>query len=930
MNNKNFVYKKPVCVPIGKQLFSADCNNDGAKKFIITTFDDAYQIIQESHNLYEDHTFNNMIKLHIDIDYNKDFSSELARDNMSDEIIDNVIELVNDKLYETFNITSPRIIILQSDTLKKLSLHFIYVDVVFGSIVDMKFFFQNVSPLIDMNIYKRGCFRLMGCSKLNKHNELYHYASLNYTKPDDKFKLFLDTCITYTTIDSNLTYNYSSMNNIKNKSFKKIHANNLSNTNERIYIYKHYDLTIISNILGKINVNDYSTWLSVSFAIKDLWLGISKEDQYKLYNIYDKICKKSSNYNETNNYNIFNQLNPIIDINYLFALSESTFFIHPFYNYTNIIFNIDKYKNVIKQDSMYIDINVSDLIGYKTIFIKSPTGTGKTTILKDLIKMLNKKNIISITSRVNLAGEHVKSLDLNFYKDLDAMDMKYCDKLVIQLESIWKCNYKLFKNGIVILDEVNSLLSHLRSPTFNNKRSDCYSYLMHIIKNASYVICMDADLSDWNIDFIQQITKNDDMIVYQNICKNKVNTMAEFYMCDMVMINMMADSIKNNNYFMACFDSLTKMKAIIEYLAKFGKKDDWLIYSSEIAYDLIDTKLWTNKFVFFTPTILYGIDFNEMPVDVFCFVHKFHLNPLQCYQMISRARQIKKVYVYCHTKLFYLKYKSVDDVITEFNMFEKNFNDMVINSESFCRVDETPYKTMYFNYKYMDSVLKTNMKEYLMDMMEKRGYNISHNKIIVGNMYNNKTINKEVIKERIVSLLNLNKENLGDFEKKLVFNDRELEKHFNLRIFLKKNYEYKINESVSKNLFTETVKNKITKIKICSELMKCLGIESLDNLTKDITKNFGQEVESLWLNENMDTIKKVFDIRGKKYNNMNYYTIYQLMTTILKNLFDEELFDYKRVQIKKRDFYYYQFNKNIIDSHQNIITSIPDNINFID
>ena len=90
MNNKNFVYKKPECVPIGKQLFSADCNNDGAKKFIITTFDDAYQIIQETHNLYEDHTFNNMIKLHIDIDYNKDFSSELARDNMADEIIDNV------------------------------------------------------------------------------------------------------------------------------------------------------------------------------------------------------------------------------------------------------------------------------------------------------------------------------------------------------------------------------------------------------------------------------------------------------------------------------------------------------------------------------------------------------------------------------------------------------------------------------------------------------------------------------------------------------------------------------------------------------------------------------------------------------------------------------------------------------------------------
>jgi hypothetical protein len=924
-NNKNYLFTKPDNIPVGKQLFSADCNKDGAKKFIITTFEDAYQIIQETRNLYEDHTFNNMIKLHIDIDYNKDFSSELARDNMTDEILENVIECVNNKLHEKFNIMNPRIIILQSDTLKKLSLHLIYVDVVFGSIVDMKFFFQNVSPLIDMNIYKRGCFRLLGCSKLNKNNELYHYASVNYNKPKNKFDFFLDTCVTHSTITETLTF-YDNNITLKNPSGnKKIQFN----SNERNYIYRNYDLTIITNVLEKINVDNYSSWLSVSFAIKDLWFGITnKKDQDLLYSIYDNMCKKSSNYNESNNYNIFHQLNPIIDINYLFALSETSFFIHPFYNYTNIIFNIDKYKNIIKQDTMYIDINVKDLIDHKMIFIKSPTGTGKTTLLKDMIKMLNNNKIISITSRVNLAGEHVKSLDLNFYKDLDSIDMKYCDNIVIQLESIWKCNYKLFRNGIIILDEVNSLLSHLRSPTFTNKRSDCYSYLMEIIKNASHIICMDADLSDWNIDFIKQITKSDDMVVYQNICKNKVNTIAEFYMCDMVMINIMMDSIKNNNYFVACFDSLTKMKQIIEYLSKFGKKDEWLIYSSEVAYDLIDTKTWTNKFVFFTPTILYGIDFNESPVDVFCFVHKFHLNPLQIYQMISRARQIKKAHIYCHTKLFYLKYKSVDDVITEFNMFEKNFTDMVNISDS--KVDEAPYKTMYFNYKYMDSVLKTNIKEYLMDMMEKRGYSITINKTIVGNMYNNKTITKEVIKDRIVSLLNLNKDNLSDFEKKLVSNDRELEKHFNLRIFLKNNYEYKINESVSKNLFTETVKNKITKIKICSELMIVLEIDSLDKLTKDITKNFGKNVESVWLNENMETIKKVFDIRGKKYNNMNYYNVYMLMMTILKNLFDDDLFICKRVKVKKELFNHYIYNDNIMKNHQKVFDTIPDNINFID
>ncbi len=103
-----------------------------------------------------------------------------------------------------------------------------------------------------------------------------------------------------------------------------------------------------------------------------------------------------------------------------------------------------------------MDIDTLLQTGY--IFIKSPTGTGKTTILKELIDKSNIKNIISITSRVNFAGEHMKSLDLKFYMDLTKDEYKNCDRLVIQLESLTKCNYKLFKNGIIILDEINSLL----------------------------------------------------------------------------------------------------------------------------------------------------------------------------------------------------------------------------------------------------------------------------------------------------------------------------------------------------------------------------------------------------------------------------------------------------------------------------------------
>jgi hypothetical protein len=112
--------------------------------------------------------------------------------------------------------------------------------------------------------------------------------------------------------------------------------------------------------------------------------------------------------------------------------------------------------------------------------------------------------------------------------------------------------------------------------------------------------------------------------------------------------------------------------------------------------------------------------------------------------------------------------------------------------------------------------------------------------------------------------------------------------------------------------------------------MELLNIISIEHFTKDLTKLFENDIKCIWLDENMDTIKKVFDIRGKKYDNTKYYTIYQLLITLLKNMFDEELFDYKKIKIKKNNSYYYLLNTNCLNNYTKIIKKIPDNLIFID
>jgi hypothetical protein len=410
------------------------------------------------------------------------------------------------------------------------------------------------------------------------------------------------------------------------------------------------------------------------------------------------------------------KLEPILDINYLFKLSEEPHYILPFYNYREIIFNSSNHRNIIIQDERFIDIEsyIEKLIKYKYICLKSPTGTGKTTVLKKIIEKIDIPNVISITSRVNLAGEHTKSLNLSFYLDMKTPeDFETCERLVIQLESLKKCNYKLFKNSIVILDEVNSLLSHLRSPTMFNKRRETYLYLVELIKNASYVISMDCDLSDWNITFLQEIentntdtSSDNNYIVYYNTVKNKLGTTAIFYYCLQTMIDVMIENLKNGQHFIACFDSLKQMNLIIDFLNTTikeynntcPKKEDWLIYSSEVDYQLIDTKTWIDKFVFFTPTIIYGIDYSYKKVDVFSFTHKTHMNPLQIYQMISRARNQGKVHIYCPKSTGYLKYKSIEDVIRETELYEKNFAAIMPKYHDYIDIDCLYFNGFHFDY----------------------------------------------------------------------------------------------------------------------------------------------------------------------------------------------------------------------------------------
>ena len=103
-------------------------------------------------------------------------------------------------------------------------------------------------------------------------------------------------------------------------------------------------------------------------------------------------------------------------------------------------------------------------------------------------------------SRISLAEQHktnFEEIGIVSYQDVEQREYNDCKNLVIQVDSIIHLDPTKLKNTIVCLDEINSLLDYvLNSSTLVNRRLQVYNMLCAIVTTASYVIGVDADLSD--------------------------------------------------------------------------------------------------------------------------------------------------------------------------------------------------------------------------------------------------------------------------------------------------------------------------------------------------------------------------------------------------------------------------------------------------
>ncbi len=174
-------------------------------------------------------------------------------------------------------------------------------------------------------------------------------------------------------------------------------------------------------------------------------------------------------------------------------------------------------KNIHFQQQQYLQL---DEIKDGLMFIKSPKGSGKTTFLSKALEKIiysnqsqrldiyednsdeafepiyTEKRVLLIGHRQALIRDLCNRLGLNCYLDVadkTKADISHSQKRYgVCLDSLMKV--KDNKYDIVVIDEVEQVLSHFLSDTIGLERSNLFQIFEKLIKNAKSIVALDADL----------------------------------------------------------------------------------------------------------------------------------------------------------------------------------------------------------------------------------------------------------------------------------------------------------------------------------------------------------------------------------------------------------------------------------------------------
>jgi hypothetical protein len=296
----------------------------------------------------------------------------------------------------------------------------------------------------------------------------------------------------------------------------------------------------------------------------------------------------------------------------------------------------------------------------EVVYVRSPTGSGKT---QAMVKWLGEeeegeyknKRCCIVTQRVSLSEDlynHFEKLGFQHYKRVE--DVRKVDRLIIQVESLWKLvgsgrePLELF--DVLLLDESESLVSQFLSK--NIKRvNETRAVVEWLLKYSKKVVCMDAYLSADTVDMVRAFRgKSVDEVFYVNKTKTEVGTRVEVVHYYEELMKQILISAYMKRKICIATNSIQKSREFYKMLTGSEMKNLGLkvaLYNSDHLKkfwgDLSDVNSRWKKYdvIIYTSSIETGISFTEEHFDeLFGYFTPQSTNYKSALQMLKRVRNL--------------------------------------------------------------------------------------------------------------------------------------------------------------------------------------------------------------------------------------------------------------------------------------------------
>jgi hypothetical protein len=645
-------------------------------------------------------------------------------------------------------------------------------------------------------------------------------------------------------------------------------------------------------------VNNRNKWLTITSAMKS--------SKTPLFIIWNKWSKQSANYDETKNAHTWNTIEPKADMSHFLAIAKQEHMkvkikverfktLDIFTKTANLVVNSSFLSSLKKDNIIRRPMDNFDFKKHRTLLIKSSTGTGKTTAIVELIKRINVGKgykILSVVSRKTLASQHETNfkengINMKNYEGLDPRKLNSSQYLAIQIDSLIKLDTESWHDTIIFLDEINSMIDYVAtSETMRSRRNICFNKLAIILRQASYIVACDADLSDMVINYFDDLQIKTYLI--HNTYQNCTGIKAYQYDSRDHIFSVLAQKLKKNIKFVACFDSVEEMNVMIKELQKLypERVPDYKIYSAKAGAnsDFLNVKEeWVDKFVFYSPKVIYGVDYNNLEkLDVFMIANCRSVNPLQFSQMVARTRNIKTLHFHIKGGSAAIRYETQDDMIQEYTGLLKDYNKMIDamdntegappqdvieclkSMESLTmnkltgefELENKIFNRMFYSCEYNNHIMKSNMLFHFSEILKAKGFNIQLAKlkvkmierekikvvkaevkedndqeieIIVTHEMENLTECQQILKQQMqkrAKILNIEIENVEHRDE--LANNYCFSDHLNISQLVNTNLNGKFIEQKYKEFGVQNVKSNTLKVKLIHDIATKLNIHCLD------------------------------------------------------------------------------------------------------